>query len=383
MSNDSYTTVTSESWFSRIGGAFKGILFGLILFGIAFPILWFNEGRAVATARSLDEGAGIVVSVPSTSVSPENDGKLIHTIGEATTTDTLRDPEFGITEQVIRMRRKVEMYQWDEDATSDTTKKLGGGTETTTTYTYKKRWSARAIDSSNFKKSEGHQNPREIRYQDRQFSASNVELGAFRLSESLIQRMSSFEALPLSQAAIPEGLGEQVSVHRDTFYIGANPEKPAVGDIQVSFEVVRPGQVSVVGKQIGNSFEAYHAEAGKSVLLLSRGAVSAENMFASAQSANTLTTWILRLVGFFVMMFGLRIVFRVLPVIGDVVPFIGSLLEAGVGLIAFFIAAGLSVATIAIAWFVYRPLLSIVLLAVSVLLFLGMKKLKNKTARQA
>ncbi|WP_339136467.1 MAG: hypothetical protein WGN25_01115 [Candidatus Electrothrix sp. GW3-4] len=58
MSDDSYTEVTNQSWFSRIGGAIKGIIFGFILFIIAFPLLFWNEGRAVKTYKTLKEGGG-------------------------------------------------------------------------------------------------------------------------------------------------------------------------------------------------------------------------------------------------------------------------------------------------------------------------------------
>ena len=37
MSEDSFTEITTESWFSRIGGAIKGIVIGLALFIAAFP----------------------------------------------------------------------------------------------------------------------------------------------------------------------------------------------------------------------------------------------------------------------------------------------------------------------------------------------------------
>ena len=35
----------------------------VILILAAFPLLWWNEGRAVKTAQGLSEGAGAVVSV--------------------------------------------------------------------------------------------------------------------------------------------------------------------------------------------------------------------------------------------------------------------------------------------------------------------------------
>lgn len=56
MGDDSFSEVTSENWFSRIADSIKGILFSIILFIVAFPLLWWNEGNSVKTYRSLKEG---------------------------------------------------------------------------------------------------------------------------------------------------------------------------------------------------------------------------------------------------------------------------------------------------------------------------------------
>jgi hypothetical protein len=52
MTRDRFSEPSRESWFGRIGGAIKGVLVGLTLFLVAFPILFWNEGRAVRTYRS-------------------------------------------------------------------------------------------------------------------------------------------------------------------------------------------------------------------------------------------------------------------------------------------------------------------------------------------
>ncbi len=78
MGDDSFSEVTSENWFSRIADSIKGILFGIILFIVAFPLLWWNEGNSVKTYRSLKEGQGVVISVSSDMVDPANNAKLIH-----------------------------------------------------------------------------------------------------------------------------------------------------------------------------------------------------------------------------------------------------------------------------------------------------------------
>lgn len=51
MAPDVVTEVTKQSWFSRIGGSFKGVAFGALLVIAAIPLLFWNEGRAVGLAH--------------------------------------------------------------------------------------------------------------------------------------------------------------------------------------------------------------------------------------------------------------------------------------------------------------------------------------------
>jgi hypothetical protein len=60
-------------------------------------------------------------------------------------------------------------------------------------------------------------------------------------------------------------------------------------------------------------------------------------------------------------------------VIADVLPFLGSMVGAGTGIISFLLAACLSLITIAVAWIVYRPVLGIILLVVAVGLMILIK----------
>jgi hypothetical protein len=378
-SQDSFTEVTTESWFGRLGNAFKGIVVGVIILVIGFPLLFWNEGRAVATYKALQEGAGIVISVPGDKADPKNEGKLIHLTGLATTGATLTDPDFGVSAQAIKLLRQARMFQWRENKKSETVKNVGGSTTTKTTYTYEKVWSDSLIKSGEFKKP-GHSNPAEMPYPPRQFVAGKVTVGAFRLSPGLIDRIGGAEDLVIDASQpLPEHLWARARWEGNTLYIGRNPQAPQIGDTRVDFQVVKPQTVSIIARQYQSHLEPYQTSAGQSLEMLQAGVKSSEAMFQQAHSENKTLTWIMRLVGGLCFFIGISLILKPLSVVLDVIPFLGNVAEAGIGLVAFILALALTLITVAIAWFYYRPLLAVLLILAAVGLILGFRKLRPKT----
>jgi hypothetical protein len=362
---DTFIEKTSQSWFSRIGGAFAGVLVGIILILAAFPLLWWNEGRAVRTAQGLAEGAGAVVSVASESVDVSREGSLVHVSGLATTTDTPTDEEFGVSAPALMLVRSVEMFQWREEKKSEKRKKLGGGEETTTTYTYKTGWSGTAVDSAEFRQPDGHRNPGPLPWESKTIVAERVTLGAFTLPRELVATIAAREALHVDASGAGRAAALGAKVADGTLYRGAHPDAPAVGDVRIQYEVVKPLVVSIVAVQRGSSFDAYRTKTGTTILLLEKGTVAADAMFKAAESSNRITAWVLRGVGLFLMFLGLFLVLRPIAVLGSVLPILGSILSGGIGFVAFFVALALSLVTISLAWLAYRPMLAIGLLVVA------------------
>src|SRR5262245_8140379 len=178
-----------KSWGERLVDSIKGVLIGIVLFVVSFPLLFWNEGRAVDTARAREEGGKSVISVPSAdTVDPANEGKLVHLTAEATTEESLEDPEFLIKEKAIALDRKVEMYQWEQKEETRREKQLGGGEKEITEYTYHKVWSGTVNDSSNFHES-GHNNPAAMPFKQDEWKAKKVTFGAFELSSGLVHKL--------------------------------------------------------------------------------------------------------------------------------------------------------------------------------------------------
>jgi hypothetical protein len=368
---DVSTGVTSESWISRIVGSIVGVLFGgLMVVGSLFLLFW-NEGRAVRTAQSLATGGAEVVSIPSDHVLAENEGRLVHTTGDATTSETLADADFGVTVQAIHLTRKAEMYQWKETRQSETRKKLGGGTETVTTYTYSNAWSPTLIDSAAFHDAAGHQNPAAMPIAGAHWTARAVTVGDFTLAPAQIDQLDHADPVPAATGVTPP---TGVTASAGGFYRGADANTPAVGDERITFEAVRPATISLVARQVGHSFEPDQRTAVP-ILLVTYGTVSADQMFKTAESHNETMTWVLRGAGFAVMLIGFLLVFRPLVTVADVVPVIGTILGAGTFVVAFFLAFCLALATIAVAWIVYRPILGVLLFAGAIASFVVLHRM--------
>jgi hypothetical protein len=362
---DRYTEISSQSWGGRIGGAFKGILFGLILFIAAFPLLFWNEGRAVERFKTLEEGQGAVISLSSSEIDASAEGELVHTNGRAEPHSELRDPTFDVATTAIKLKRKVEMYQWRETSQSEEQKKLGGGSETVTTYSYDKGWSESHNSSTNFRHPEGHENP-PMPYRSETQIAKDATLGAYRLPPFAAAELNDYRPLPVSDTAqLPSKLQKEALIHGGGFYIGQDPANPQVGDMRITFLEVGPSDISLVAKQSGDSFVPYQAQAGGTIALAEPGLKGAEAMFQQAHQSNTIMTWLLRGAGLLVMTIGINLMVRPLSVLADVVPALGSIVAAGTGIIAFLLALFFSFITIAIAWIFYRPLVGIGLLAVA------------------
>ena len=150
--------------------------------------------------------------------------------------------------------------------------------------------------------------------------------------------------------------------------------------MKVSFQVLRPGPVSIVAMQVKDTFEPYEASSGKQVELIKPGVRSPQSMFAEAKRENSTLAWILRGVGALAAFIGIYLILNPISVLLDVVPFLGSVAGAGIGLVSFVCAMVISLLIISIAWLTYRPILSIGLLCLAVLVVFLVRTVKKRGA---
>lgn len=362
-----YTEKTTIGYGSRVKSSFGGIGTGFLLLVVATVMLWWNEGRAVKTAKMLDEAEGVAVHMPDVNVyNPEFEGKLIHANGTVVTQDSLIDSDFKIGVKGMFLSRSVEYYQWVESSSSKTEDKLGGSQEVTTTYTYSKQWTSNPVNSSEFKDPEyKNANNAGVRRQveNKTIVAEHATIGAYKLPAEMISSFPRNNAMPLVLSLQGDSLTQ---ISNNVIYFGANPSAPEVGDVRVEYRYV-PAEnvVSLIAKVQSDTFTRYTAKNGKSFSSLITGTKSMEEMFESEKQGNTILTWVLRILGFILVSAGLKSIFSILSTLLKVVPFLASIMSWGVGLVCNIIAFAWTLIVVALAWLFYRPVLSICLLVVA------------------
>ena len=195
-----YTETTTTGYGTRVGNSFKAIGSGILMFIIGTVLLWWNEGRAVKTEKMLDEAGRAYVEMENPNKKDASlEGELVCGTAMATTEDSLTDAQFGLGAKAIAIMRTVEYYQWVEHEQRKREDKLGGKEVTTTTYTYSKEWVRRPVESAEFK-DPAYQKKNMVlnTFEDVEQYAENVSFGAYQMSENLIHRISSREAMDLA-----------------------------------------------------------------------------------------------------------------------------------------------------------------------------------------
>lgn len=362
------TTRESRSWFQRIGDSLRAIVIGLILFVAAIFLLGWNEGRAVKAARALEEGAAAVVAVPFDALTLTNEGRLVHIAGMARAREVAQDAQFGVIAEGLKLRRTVEMYQWREEKRSETVKKLGGGEETVTRYSYTREWSERPIDSSRFQDASPHVNPPMPAIGSQSYYAPEPRVGVFAIGRGVVDRLEASVSASLSGETIraaQQAFGPRARAQPGLIYVG-EPETPRVGDLRLAWRFAPAQDVSVVGRQTGSAITTYRASNGREILLFADGIQSPDVMFQRSIDGNILLTWLLRAAGAILMFASVRMALSLPQVLADVIPPLGALVGAGLGLVAFAVTALAAPLVIAVAWLAYRPLLAGCLIVVAV-----------------
>lgn len=372
------TETVTESWGERILDSIKGVIIGILLFFGSFVLLFWNEGRVNVTNI-----AKKATHISSTSEAPQNlDMKLISTTGNLETKQEIGDTYLKPS-SYIELNRNAEMFAWVEHVETDSKKEMGGSKKTKRTYIYKKEWVDAPTDSSNFKEVKGHKNPK-MTIVDKTNLSNQTNIGVYSLNTPNIELPDATNiTLDKNNTKLKEGMG---LANSEYIYKGSGTlESPQVGDIRVSYSVVRPRENATVFGQLNLADKKISPHYGKENTKLYRLFFkSRDAALATMQNEYETTTWMLRGAGFAMMWFGLFLILGPIGIFLDVVPFVGSLGKLGIAIVTMLASLVLSGVTILISAILHN--IWVLLAAVAVLIGAGIwyvnhrKKSKKKQA---
>lgn len=344
-------------------------LIGIVMVGVGGGVLFWNEGRAVRTAVSLEEGLRDVL-VPETIdvVFEENSGKLVLLAGKLAITDSLTDHKYAIAINAVKLRKVVQVYQWHEIEDKSTGQNAEGGDHdghTETTYSYDKDWFEYHIDSSSFAHTMGHHNPHLDSWPANSSLTTNsrVKIGDFLLGKGLKDKFEDFKPFTSDQRSNLPG----VRIHAGMYYHSLNVWQPDVGDYRIQFTYAgRHGdEVTCVGKQAGREVRPYQTMAGDELLIMQQGIRGQEEVFRTEHNHNRTATWIYRLVGWFVMFLGFTCLNSIIQMACDLYPTLGRMVTLGVASVNFSVSMSVTLTIIGAGWVWFRPVLGLSLIFIA------------------
>ncbi|KAF1391676.1 hypothetical protein PFLUV_G00044550 [Perca fluviatilis] len=364
---------SNPGFLERLGETAGGTVVGVGLFFLSIYVLFTNEGRALRTASSLDEGLSQVVSLgPFSSLDLQNNYRLVHLSARLRTSQPLHDPNYRVVVQAVKLKRQVEMYQWVEYRESKDYQE-DGETKTETTYTYNTEWKSELVNSRHFDLEMGHQNPSAMAVESVTVVAPEVGVGPFSLSKGLVEQINNFQTLRLRDFSFDPFL----SIDDDYFYHTQNPRRPEVGDVRVRFSFaglsgetspLGPAQtVSIVAMQRGEQLMPFKTKSGDTLEILYLEELSAEEVFAKELQYNSMKTWALRAAGWALMCLSIQLTMRIIYTLVDWVPILRELVSVGLKIFALCVSCSLSLLTIGAGWLFYRPLVAAALGALALL----------------
>ena len=337
---------------------FGSLVIGIILFLGSFCLLWWNEGNSAKKINIANYVNKNAIEVSSDSVQRDNDDKLIATNGLAQTSSTLSD-EFVNSPNTLILERTVKMYQWIEENEEGKT-------------VYKKDWSDIEQNSDDFE-DKSHRNPK-FTLVSKDYSAPSATLGKYDLSENqivLIDPKKEFSNLTEK---------EGYKIINNQYYKGKNIDTPEIGDMLISYNYAPSGSaISIIGEQKSDNtiVSMIHKKLG-AIYIQYDGKMTKAEMLEKYRNDNKFLTVFLRVLGWFLMFIGLKLFFEPLMSILNFIPVLGQLADTATTFIFALITLILSLFTISIAWFAYRPLLSLLLIAIGGLIAFFVKKKLSK-----
>lgn len=319
--------------------------------------MFWNEGRAVHTILSLDEAQNDAITVnPDEEIENIYEGRLVHMTGPILVGEPLTEPDYNIQVMAVKLKRRVQMYQWVEETVEHNFGETIASVQTEDrTYYYTMDWKDKLIDSRRFYIQTGHHNPDHFPIESQTQVADGVYIGKYELGIEAKNRFANF--IDLTSDTRPED--PSIKLHLGLYYHSNDIFNPEIGDLRIlfSFAGLEGDVCTVVGKLENGKIVPYETSRKSKVLLVYRGEYSLKDAFKSEHHVQRLTTWGFRFIGWVLLFFGATCTASLLHIILSRICFLSSLAPDPTYPVSANLVLSFSMALVitSIAWVLHRP----------------------------
>lgn len=333
------------------------LIVGIIIFIGSFAVLWINEGNNAKKIAIANYASKNAIQVDAQKINRENDGQLIATSAETISDAVLGDENINVSDTLI-VSRKVEMYQWIEN-------NEGGNTK------YEKAWSEDFVDTSYFE-NKSYKNP-SFPIKSEVFSANTAKFGNYTLNNNQILLIESENQI----TDLPQN--PKYTIINGSYFSGKDIENPQIGDVLISYSYV-PSKtaISIIGQQKEDNTISALPYKNTEIYIQYDGNLSKDDIIKAYKQDNSTFTIFIRIAGCLLMFLGLKLFISPIIDIFNLIPILGKIADLILSIVLFLISICLSLITIAIAWFAYRPILSVLIILVVFTITIAIKTIIDK-----
>lgn len=212
----------------------QGLFGGGILVVCALVFMWGGVSSDVTTDDQLGDVVDQAIEIDADHPDPNNNGKIVIAAAAWQAQDRYED-EFLQPISELLLRRHVEMLQWVEQRGE------GGAAPT-----YSLEWVEGQVDFFTFQVPQGHENPL-LQVSPLNYRSEQSRFGGFD-GGRLLGVISKLEPLVLTPGLLKNSAAE-ISENKIVLRRNAEMQLPSLGDTRVWYEVLPPGDYTVLTVQ--------------------------------------------------------------------------------------------------------------------------------------
>ncbi|WP_298072649.1 TMEM43 family protein [Oleiagrimonas sp.] len=201
----------------------------------SMAILATNEKNVITYRQAAMRHGGYVFNATDSGPTSGNEGDMVRVAGTPVVVKPAVDTAFGVRANAPILRRKVEMFQWQEDEYAGQT-------------SYEMDWYDYPVDWTVFKQPYHHRNPSSLPFGRANYLAGAMTLRGFTLSPAIMASMPGRVPVVPDFSHLHPNLAASFRIIDGKLLSSRQPDSPQLGDLRVSWTVAPLQPVTIIAR---------------------------------------------------------------------------------------------------------------------------------------